>query len=107
MGRDRLPNRRGLTAFDFTVGQVHYVASAGFFDDDLARPAEIFLDGGKPGSAVAVAARDAAVVLSIALQHGVPAESIRAALTRANDGTASGPVGVVLDRLAADAEAAV
>jgi hypothetical protein len=43
--------------------------------------------------------RDAAVCLSIALQHGVPAEAIRSAVTRDSHGEPSGIVGAVLDLL--------
>jgi hypothetical protein len=45
-------------------------------------------------------AQDAAVVCSLALQHGVPVETIRKALMRDAKGSASGPLAVALDRLA-------
>jgi hypothetical protein len=45
-------------------------------------------------------ARDAAILTSICLQHGASVETIRHALTRNSDGSASGPLGVVLDLLA-------
>jgi ribonucleoside-diphosphate reductase alpha chain len=44
-------------------------------------------------------ARDAAITLSIALQHGVTADSIRNAITRESNGIAAGLVGAVLDHL--------
>jgi ribonucleoside-diphosphate reductase alpha chain len=47
-----------------------------------------------------VHAREAAIVASIALQHGVDAETIRRALCRDSRGNASGPLGVALDRIA-------
>jgi hypothetical protein len=46
------------------------------------------------------AAKDSAVVCSIALQFGVPVEVIRKALLRDSQGGPSGPLGAVLDRLA-------
>ncbi len=46
------------------------------------------------------AARDSAITASIALQHGVPIESLRHALMRDSRGKPSGPLGVVLDLLA-------
>jgi hypothetical protein len=51
-----------------------------------------------------VSARDAAVVASIALQHGVAPETIRHALLRNPDGSAAGPLGAVLDIVAAGKE---
>ena len=61
---------------------------------------EIFLVNHKAGSQAGIMASDAAVVASIALQYGVPIEVIRKALMRDSRGNASGPLGVVLDRLA-------
>jgi hypothetical protein len=46
------------------------------------------------------AARDSAITASIALQHGVPIETLRHALMRDSRGKPSGPLGVVLDLLA-------
>ena len=43
---------------------------------------------------------DAAILTSICLQHGASAETIRHALTRNSDGSAGGPLGVVLELLA-------
>ena len=37
--------------------------------------------------------------MSIALQHGVPIETIRRALLRNRDGSACGPLGTALDLL--------
>ncbi len=45
------------------------------------------------------AARDCAVVCSLALQHGVPLQTIRHALLRDEYGAASFPLGVALDLL--------
>jgi hypothetical protein len=44
-------------------------------------------------------AQDAAVVCSLALQHGVPLQTIRRALMRDARGRASSPLGVALDQL--------
>jgi hypothetical protein len=54
---------------------------------------------GKCGSDADTAARDGAVVASIALQYGVPLEVIRHALMRNRDGSACGPLGAALDLL--------
>src|SRR4029077_12524566 len=97
MTRQILPNRRRAELFDFTHGGLHYTAGFSRFAD--GRVAEIFISSNKAGSDAADAARDAAIVASIALQHGCPAHMLRHALTRASDGRAAGPIGMVLDLL--------
>jgi hypothetical protein len=63
------------------------------------RLAEIFLGNGRAGSDVDTAAKDSAVVCSIALQHHVPVDVIRHALLRDARGVASSPLGTALDAL--------
>jgi ribonucleoside-diphosphate reductase alpha chain len=63
--------------------------------------AEVFIHTAKAGSDAADIARDAAVVASLALQHGVSAATLRKALTRGSDGKAAGPIGALLDLLEA------
>jgi len=92
--RDRLRNRRPCEV---------YTASISRFDD--GRLAEIFLSNSKAGSHSDSAAKDSAVVCSIALQHGVPLETIRRALLRDARGVASSPLGDALDLLAEDGDA--
>jgi len=96
MSRRRLSNRRPAETFSIEVGGLNYVVSVGRFDDGSL--AEIFISNGKAGSDSDTAARDSAVVASIALQYGVPAEVIRRALMRNRDGSACGPLGAALDR---------
>ena len=64
------------------------------------RLAEIFLGNGRAGSDIDAAAKDSAVVASIALQHGVPVDVIRKALLRDSQGKASSPLGGALDAIA-------
>jgi ribonucleoside-diphosphate reductase alpha chain len=85
---------------DFEADGFRYTAGLGFFED--GRLAEVFLNSGKIGTAIETAARDSAVVASLALQHGVPADTIRHALTRNGDGGPSGPLGTLLDMLASE-----
>lgn len=101
--RETLPGRRPSDVVTFEHGGFRCQGSVSYFDPlTCQRPAEVFLDLGKPGSDAQAAARDAAVVASIALQHGAPLETIRRALTRLDDGRAAGPLGALLDFLAAD-----
>jgi len=97
--RQRLPTRRRHELVDFVLGGFTYTAGIGRFDD--GRLAEVFLDpSAKSGTAVEVAALDAAITASIALQFGTPAEVIRTALSRDHLGNAAGPLGALLDILA-------
>ena len=92
--RERLPDRRGSESRGFQCGGFAYVMTTRFHDGRLA---EIFLTNGKCGSDADEAARDNAVVCSLALQHNVPVEVIRKALLRNCDGSGSGPLTVALD----------
>jgi hypothetical protein len=98
--RERLPNRREATTFDVEADGLRYRATIGRYAD--GRLAEIFLVNHTAGSQAGIMASDAAVVASIALQYGVPLDVIRGALMRDPRGKPSGPLGVVLDRLAVD-----
>ena len=73
--RQRLPNRRSHELLDFEHGGISYTAGVGRFED--GRPAEIFLNTAKHGTAVDTNARDAAVAASLLLQHGCPIEILR------------------------------
>ena len=98
MSRERLPNRRMCKSFAFEHGGMKYTASiARYGDGGLA---EIFVSNHKTGSDADAAAKDSAVICSIALQHGVPVETIRHALLRDARGNPSSPLGTALDRLA-------
>src|SRR5262249_55598342 len=99
MSRERLPNRRHHESFAFEHAGIRYTAGIGRFND--GQLAEIFLNGAKCGTDADTAAKDAAIVASLALQHGVPCDVIQRAVTRNRDGTASGPLGAALDLLAA------
>jgi hypothetical protein len=100
LARKRLPDRRESETFTLECGGLAYVATVSRFDDE--RLGELFLTAHKAGSAADTAARDSAIVCSIALQFGADVETIRKALCRDARGQAGGPLGVVLDRLAAE-----
>jgi hypothetical protein len=100
-GRRRLANRRASISFNFGCGSFTYIATVSYFPDGTL--AEIFIGNGKAGSGSDTAAKDSAVVASIALQFGVPLEMIRRALLRDSQGCASSPLGCALDVIAGDA----
>jgi hypothetical protein len=97
MTRERLNNRRASMNFSFECNALRYTATVSFFAD--GRLAEIFLNNNRAGSHSDSAAKDSAVVCSIALGFGVPVNVIRHALLRDSPGVASSPLGVALDIL--------
>jgi hypothetical protein len=98
--RTRLPNRRASTFFDFESMGMRFTASVS--RDAEGNVAELFVDNHKAGSAIGTLVRDAAIILSFALQHGADINSIRRALGRDSSGRALGPIGTALDILQAE-----
>jgi hypothetical protein len=94
-----LPQRRACETFELQHGKMNTVffVTLGRYPD--GRVGEVFISGAKAGSEVEAVARDGAVLLSIALQHGVPLEIIRHAITREQNGSPSTVIGMVIDRL--------
>jgi hypothetical protein len=95
--RARLCNRRFAESFALECSGLNYDATISRFDG--GNLAEIFLNCTKNGTAADAAAKDAAVVCSIALQYGVPLDVISHALLRDPRGKASSPLGVALDMI--------
>ena len=93
--RERLPNRRACESFDFEHAGHRFSITVGHFPD--GHPAEIFLSSRHVGSPLEAIARDEAVTVSIALQFGIPVETIRSALTKDHDGSAATVLGKSLD----------
>jgi hypothetical protein len=101
-----LPHRRHVETFEIKHGNAResFLVSIGYFpslteDVRAGGAAETFVSGTKAGSMVEAVARDAAVLLSIALQYGVPLDTIKHALTREQDGAPSSIMGAIVDRL--------
>jgi len=93
------PDEGSHELLDFEHAGHRYTAGLGFFE--TGGLAEIFINvPGRSGSAIEAVARDAAILTSICLQYGASVATIRHALTRNSDGSAGGPLGVVLDLLA-------
>jgi hypothetical protein len=96
--RLRLKNRRDSETFSLECAGLRYTATVSRFAD--GRLAEIFLGNHHAGSAADAAARDCAIVCSIALQFGADLETIRKALCRDARGNACAPLGAALDLIA-------
>jgi hypothetical protein len=89
-GRRRLPNRRANEIVDFEHDGQRYTAAISRFPS--GKIAEVFLSSGKYGAAVHLHAQDSAVLCSLALQFGVPVETILHAV--------KGPIGHALELFA-------
>ena len=97
--RRRLPQRRLHNWWTLSMPAIATRPASA--SSTRASSREIFINvPGRSGSAIEAVARDAAILTSICLQHGASMDTIRHALTRNSDGSAGGPLGVVLDLLA-------
>lgn len=108
--RKKLPARRELEAIAVVRHRVdgnteRLTLTVGRHAD--GRIGEVFLDMGKPASDSAYLARDAGLILSIALQYGVPIDELRDAVGRGNDGVPHTVIGTALDVLAGESAAAI
>ena len=83
--RHRLPNRRPSRVETVEVAGQTFTATVGF-DPETDRPCEVFLTAGKEGSLINAMLADAAVVISVALQHGIPAQSLAKSIGRLPEG---------------------
>ncbi len=95
--RARLPNRRRCESFELECGGQQFTVQLGFYNDGAL--GEVFVTGAKIGSAVDIAVRDAAVLLSLGLEHGCPPAVFRNAMKRDSEGRPEGPIGTLLDTL--------
>jgi hypothetical protein len=99
MTRTPLPNRRDHEAFHFYHWDQKFIAGIGRAVP-FAPISEVWINTGKTGTQAETLARDSAVLLSLALQHGTPIKTMQKAITRNADGTPSGPIGHLLDLIA-------
>jgi hypothetical protein len=93
--RRRLPNRRANESFSFQCNGLVYVATVASYP--TGGLAEIFIGNAKAGSHSDAAAKDAAILCSLCLQHGVSVDTIRRALLKDARGVAASPIGAALD----------
>lgn len=105
MPRETLPPRRGAVTREIRwppergIGSIQI--SIGFYDN--GRPAEVFVNGCKAGTDVQAVARDASILLSMALQYGAPIDVVQKAITRDERGAAGSLIGAVVDLIAEEA----
>ena len=99
MRRRTLPQRRAAETFSLRFWNQPFTVTVGFFEDGTL--GEVFITTAKSGADLQNIANDAAVFLSLALQHHVNIEVIRHAVTRCNDGSPASILGAVVDCLSA------
>lgn len=95
--RERLPNRRPNETQRFNRDGISITLTTGYKPDGT--PGEIFLNADRADSMLDVLMSDAAIIASIALQHGIPLQQIAHALKRDKFGIASSPIGAAIDRI--------
>lgn len=100
MGRERLPDRRGGETIKFRCWNMSFHATLGHYPD--GRLGEVFLSAGKLTLDADIIAKEAAIILSFALQYGASVEEIRSAMPRQSDGAAQGPMGTLMDLIVSD-----
>ena len=94
-----LPTRRPTLTARVEAGGLAAHATLGF-DPVTARPAEVFLrptGGARSGSQMDYLCDDMAVLISVALQYGVPAAALSRSLARGADGAPATIAGAALD----------
>jgi hypothetical protein len=97
MQRHRLPDRRCGETIEFCHDFHRYTLTVGHYRD--GRIGEVFLNAHKSGGALEAVARDAAIIVSIALQHGADLNTIRRAVTREHNGAPATLIGAALDAI--------
>jgi hypothetical protein len=95
VARESLPNRRACETIAFERDGFRYQMTVGLYAD--GRAGEIFLNADRGDSLLDVLASDGAILVSLALQHGCPLETITHALKRDGRGIAASPIGAALD----------
>jgi hypothetical protein len=97
--REILPSRRANETLSFeTRDGIAVLVTVGFAPD--GRIAEIFLNADRANSMLDALLSDAAIIVSIALQHGCTVRQLAHAVKRDARGLASSVLGAVLDRVA-------
>jgi len=97
------PNRRASETITFkwpshSLRAPTYFVSSSKSDGGVIY--EIFVASARPSSPMADVIRDASIIISLALQHGVDINTLRHSITRLNDNSAASIIGAALDLIA-------
>jgi len=97
------PNRRASETITFKWPSYSLRAPTYFVSSsksDSGTIYEIFVASARPSSPMADVIRDASIIISLALQHGVHIDTLRHSITRLNDNSAASIIGAALDLVA-------
>jgi hypothetical protein len=95
--RKQLPQRRHCETVTLTCWTQPWAVTIGYYEDHKT-VGEVFISSHrKTSTPLDATARDTAVLMSLALQYGVPLSVIKGAITREGNGEASSIAGVVVD----------
>lgn len=97
--RRTLPDRRLLTNFSIEWEGQEFNISVGFYDFNCLEVGEVFADCGKSPQAVQQLVADACIIISVALQYGVPPEALGKSLSRFETGVPYTIIGLVCDAI--------
>jgi len=95
--RNRLPNKRSCETVAFERDGHQFQMTVGFYLD--GRVGEIFLNHDRSDSLFDALTSDAAILASLALQHGCTLQTIAHALKRDARGIAASPIGAAVDQI--------
>jgi hypothetical protein len=93
--------RRGAVALELEHGGHRFRLQIGRYPDGAL--GEVFVDMHKGGSTLDALAADAAILISLLLQHGASPGEVGHALRHAADGAHASLIGAVVDLLRAEA----
>ena len=98
--RERITrNRRAADIVTLSHDRMKFHVTFSRYDD--GRIAEVFIKAGKPGSPVEAWARDSGLLLSMAIQYGVPLGEMLKTITKLEDGVSpAGGLGMIIQYLA-------
>lgn len=97
MPRAVLPHRRQSYRFALDWGAHKFDVTVSLLDSGEA--AEVFLSSNKVGSDIQALARDGAILVSLALQHGCELDVMANAVTRDEQGKPSSLIGALIDKI--------
>ncbi len=99
--REMLPNRRHNVSFTLEFQGEKYDVTTGFYAD--GRFGEVFINriqdksAAKLGQHLDGVCRDSAILMSLALQHGVKLSDLKHSITRDDDSTPMSIIGTIVD----------
>lgn len=102
MTREHMPARRYTEIFDINCLGSKYAVQVGHYAD--GRVGEVFISSHRVGSQADINARDAAVLLSLAIQNGISPKDLLESLMHDANGEPEGIVGMIVAAVVAGIE---